>query len=48
MIKYFYYIWHIDGILTGTITLGQSGSGSNGYEEVLSSPKLQDWNLIIR
>ena len=29
-------IWPIDGTLTGTTTLGQSGSGSNGNERVLS------------
>ena len=28
-------IWHIDGTVTDTTTLGQSGPGSNGNEEVL-------------
>ena len=28
-------IWPIDGTLKGTTTLGQSGPGSNGNEDVL-------------
>ena len=27
------FIWLIDGILTGTTTVGQSGLGSNGSKE---------------
>ena len=32
-------IWHIDSTLTGTITLGQSGPGSNSNEGVSTFPK---------
>ena len=32
-------IWPIDGSLTGTTTLGQSGPGSNGNEGVLHIPQ---------
>ena len=37
MVKQFYL--NIYGILTGTTTLGQSGSGNNGNEGVLDIPK---------
>ena len=33
-------IWSIEGILTGTTTLGQSGSGSNDNEGVLHTPQI--------
>ena len=32
-------IWPIDGALTGTTTLGQSGPGSNGNEGVFHIPQ---------
>ena len=32
------FIWPVDGILTGTTTPGQSGTGSNGNEDVLYIP----------
>ena len=32
-------IWPIDRILSDTTTLGQSGFGSNGNEEVLYNPQ---------
>ena len=32
-------IWFIDEILSGATTLGQSGPGSNGIEEVLHIPQ---------
>ena len=35
----FKQIWLIDGTLTGTITLGQSGHGNNGNEGVLQISK---------
>ena len=39
----------MEGILTGTTTLGQSESGSNGNEEVLHTPPdLQNCSLTIR
>ena len=33
------FIWPIDGILTSTNTPGQSGTGSNGNEEILQIPQ---------
>ena len=42
-------IWAIDRILTGTITSGVSGPGSNGNEEVLHNPwSSKNWTLTIR
>ena len=35
----FWFIWPIDGTLTGTTTLGQSGPKSNGNEGVLQLPQ---------
>ena len=32
-------IWPIDGILTGTITPGQSGPESNGNEGIFHTPQ---------
>ena len=39
-------IWVINRILTGDITLGQSGLGSNGNEEVLHTPQSSLGNLL--
>ena len=36
----FTFLWLIDRTLSGTTTLGQSGPGSNGNEEVLCIPQI--------
>ena len=42
-------ILHIDGTLTGTATLGQSGPVNNGNERCTPHySELQNWNLITR
>ena len=33
-------IWPIEGTLIGITTLGQSGTGSNGYEQVLHTSQI--------
>ena len=39
-------VWRINGTLTGTTTLSQSGFESNGNEDVtLHFPKLHDWSF---
>ena len=41
-------IWTIDGTLTDTITLSQSGPGTNGNEEVLDFPQISSvmiWSI---
>ena len=40
------FIWPIDGALTVTTTLGQSGPGSNGSNP--HSPYLQNWSFTTR
>ena len=42
-------IWPIYGILTGTITMCESGLGSNGNEGITPhSPELQNWSLTTK
>ena len=41
-------IWTIDRTLSGAITPGQSGPGSNGSKEATHSTKLQRCSFIIR